>query len=717
MRSTQNAVTLEFEELGLTLKTDGRSLLKGVTGKFQAGHMAAIMGPSGAGKTTFMNTLCGKAWYGNVTGKVWINGKDNGVAAIRPIMGFVPQDDIVHEELTVREQIFYSAQLRNPAGTSLSKINSIVEDVLNVMELCDVQHHVVGSAESRGISGGQRKRVSIGLELAACPSVLFLDEPTSGLDATVAMDVCHSLQRLTETGMTVVVVVHQPRYDLFTLFDDVLFLGLGGQTVYLGPSQGALPYFTRLGFEMAEHVNPADWFMDIISGRVGNGQIPNFEAQMLFELWNEKATDLHDPTPINPSAPQEDAAADNNAATANQVPMQEEEATPLDGLRNEAEARWDAVDTSHKGLLDKMEVVDLLEACTGSKLDLDVAEELFRRMRGTVDGPIKKSQFLEFVINLTRNVACDGACSSTWEVEVDEDVHIDIECGKDVLEKSSEGSDSCQSRCKPPLCQQFSILLQRGLLRWKRQTRQAAVGAVLMVAAALVFGDLSKGKINVQSWEMPSRLEANVLALGLLTAISCLNVFGSDRQMFWRESASGISVAAFYSARVTISFVDVQIQCIVFSVAWWLVAQPEGGFWLSYQAFRMLAFSVAAWGYVISAFCAPENMTLGVAVIILLLGAGISDPIAIASTPSKVQLLSPFTWSYGTQYLRVVDFGGGAESMNLAGKHFEEAFRDLIPQTYLGYGVTMQVVLLAWGALLHLAGYVALKYGHRHLQN
>merc|ERR1712216_910870 len=188
-----------------------------------------------------------------------------------------------------------------------------------------------------------------------------------------------------------------------------------------------------------------------------------------------------------------------------------------------------------------------------------------------------------------------------------------------------------------------------------------------MIVAAVVFGALSKGKINAQSWEMPSRLEANVLALGLLTAISCLNVFGSDRQVFWRESASGISVAAFYLARVAISFVDVQIQCIVFSVTWWLVAQPDGGFWLSYQAFRMLAFSVSAWGYVISALLSPQNMTLGVAVIILLLGAGISDPIAIASTPSKTQLLSPFTWSYGTQYLRVVDYGGGAESMDIAG--------------------------------------------------
>merc|ERR1719392_441714 len=109
------------------------------------------------------------------------------------------------------------------------------------MQVDHIQDSIVGSVEQRGISGGQRKRVNIGLELAAQPSVLFLDEPTSGLDATSSLTVVLSLKKMCQLGMSSIMVIHQPRYSLFTLFDDVLLLGKGGQAVYLGTSLGAKP--------------------------------------------------------------------------------------------------------------------------------------------------------------------------------------------------------------------------------------------------------------------------------------------------------------------------------------------------------------------------------------------------------------------------------------------------------------------------------------------
>merc|ERR1719419_1130466 len=157
-------------------------------------------------------------------------------------MGFVPQDDIVHENLTVGEQIGFSAQLRSSTGTSMKKIRLVTEDVLTVMQIDHIRDSIVGGVEQRGISGGQRKRVNIGLELAANPTVLFLDEPTSGLDATSSLTIVNSLKKMTRLGMTSIMVVHQPRYSLFTLFDDVLLLGKGGRTVFLGPSLGAKPF-------------------------------------------------------------------------------------------------------------------------------------------------------------------------------------------------------------------------------------------------------------------------------------------------------------------------------------------------------------------------------------------------------------------------------------------------------------------------------------------
>merc|ERR1719238_881323 len=134
-------------------------------------------------------------------------------------------------------------------GTKAEQHNLIVEDVLNVMQIDHIQASIVGGVSERGISGGQRKRVNIGLELAAFPTLLFLDEPTSGLDSTSSLALVKSLKKMTQLGITIVVVAHQPRWSLFTLFDDVLILAKGGHTAYLGPVTEACPYFESLGFE------------------------------------------------------------------------------------------------------------------------------------------------------------------------------------------------------------------------------------------------------------------------------------------------------------------------------------------------------------------------------------------------------------------------------------------------------------------------------------
>jgi ABC-type multidrug transport system ATPase subunit len=153
------AVSIRFEELGLQLK-DGRTVLDGVTGDFKAGAMCAIMGPSGCGKTTFMNTLCGRATYGVRTGKVWFRDVEVNPAEMRPSFGFVPQDDIVHARLTVRENLHFAAQLRNPSSTPAAVIDDIVNDALTVLQISHIQSSLVGSEAERGVSGGQKKRVT-----------------------------------------------------------------------------------------------------------------------------------------------------------------------------------------------------------------------------------------------------------------------------------------------------------------------------------------------------------------------------------------------------------------------------------------------------------------------------------------------------------------------------------------------------------------------------
>eukprot|EP00128_Syssomonas_multiformis_P010869 Colp12_sorted_trinity150504_noHs@28162 len=153
--------------------------------------------------------------------------------------------------------------MRLPKGFTNAERHTMVEDTLLMLGLARVRDSLIGNELVRGISGGQRKRVNVGIEVVADPKVIFLDEPTSGLDATSSLTVLQSLKELAVCRNTAVVaVIHQPRYDLFMLFDDLLLLGVGGVTVYNGPTKDVEPYFQSLGFVVPPKANPADFFID-----------------------------------------------------------------------------------------------------------------------------------------------------------------------------------------------------------------------------------------------------------------------------------------------------------------------------------------------------------------------------------------------------------------------------------------------------------------------
>ncbi|KAJ3286336.1 hypothetical protein HDU79_006575, partial [Rhizoclosmatium sp. JEL0117] len=261
---TDLQMNYEFDDLSLTLP-DGKAILQSVSGSINAGKMTAIMGPSGAGKTTFMNVLMGKA--ARTAGTLKINGTVAEMASFKKLIGYVPQDDTMIEELSVRENIRYSARVRLPNSWTNAEVDAHVEAILQALNLSHVADKRIGNVLQRGISGGQRKRVNIGMELAAAPLSVFLDEPTSGLDSTAAMDAVNILHSISRLGLTIVAVVHQPRVEIFETFDDVLMIAPGGRTAYFGPVSGAKPYFESLGFYFRPTTNVADTLMDILAGR------------------------------------------------------------------------------------------------------------------------------------------------------------------------------------------------------------------------------------------------------------------------------------------------------------------------------------------------------------------------------------------------------------------------------------------------------------------
>ncbi|KAF1996579.1 hypothetical protein P154DRAFT_579828 [Amniculicola lignicola CBS 123094] len=299
IKSKEVGLSFEFEDLQFEPKP-GKKILRNVSGSIDSGSMWAVMGGSGAGKSTFVNVLMGKTK--NTGGSIKVNGHHKDMSKYKKLIGYVPQDDIVLPELTVRENILHSARVRLPATWRDRDIQAFVDSLISCIGLSHVQHSLVGDANKPVISGGQRKRVSIGMELAAVPMAIFLDEPTSGLDATSASSIMRLLRAITKLGVTTITIIHQPREQIFHGFDNLFLLGNGSE-IYAGPTSDASTYFATLGYILPKHANPADTIMDVITG---NGREYTTDlvwsdqpVEKLIEQWRTRSnfgdyeSDLH----------------------------------------------------------------------------------------------------------------------------------------------------------------------------------------------------------------------------------------------------------------------------------------------------------------------------------------------------------------------------------------------------------------------------------------
>jgi ABC-type multidrug transport system ATPase subunit/pSer/pThr/pTyr-binding forkhead associated (FHA) protein len=221
-----------------------KALLQDVSFKALPGDMIALMGPSGAGKTTLLLALNG--YLPPTSGMVRINGEDLYTIydTLRGSIGYVPQDDLVHPELTVFEAIRYSAKFRLPPDYTEEEIVARVEQTIKDLGLDGVKNLEIGKPEKKTLSGGQRKRVNIALELVTDPVILFLDEPTSGLAADDTTALITLLSDLTkQTGKTIIMTIHQPAKDEFEKFTHCLVMGYGGVPMFFGPTRDAYPFF------------------------------------------------------------------------------------------------------------------------------------------------------------------------------------------------------------------------------------------------------------------------------------------------------------------------------------------------------------------------------------------------------------------------------------------------------------------------------------------
>lgn len=276
-------ITLKFEEVVYKIKLDQKqsywggtwtsstrekTILNGVSGVVCPGEILAMLGPSGSGKTTLLTALGGR--LGKLSGKITYNGQPFS-GAVKRRTGFVAQDDVLYPHLTVTETLLFTALLRLPNTLALAEKLRHVESIITELGLTQCRHSMIGGPLFRGISGGEKKRVSIGQEMLINPSLLLLDEPTSGLDSTTAQKILTTVKRLAGGGRTVVTTIHQPSSRLYHMFDKVVLLS-EGSPIYYGRASAALDYFSSIGFTTSLTVNPADLLLDLANGIAPNSK-------------------------------------------------------------------------------------------------------------------------------------------------------------------------------------------------------------------------------------------------------------------------------------------------------------------------------------------------------------------------------------------------------------------------------------------------------------
>nr|B6RAL1.1 RecName: Full=ABC transporter patM; AltName: Full=Patulin biosynthesis cluster protein M [Penicillium expansum]ABN48540.1 ABC transporter [Penicillium expansum]AIG62140.1 ABC transporter [Penicillium expansum] len=277
---------LAWTNLCLDIKTKegDQRLLNNLSGSVKSGQLKALMGVSGAGKTTLLNALAGRSTIGNLTGTLALNGQVLPTF-FRSRMGYVQQQDIHLPTQTVREALQMTARLRRPESISVADKNAYVEKVIEWLSMEHIADALVG-VPGAGLNLEQRKKVSIGVEMASKPEILFLDEPTSGLDGQSAMLIARLLRRLADSGQAILCTIHQPAAELIDQFDKLYLLSRGGNLVYDGSlgtrCHEAIQYFQPRSRPCGPEENPAEYFLAVIGAGSRN------DAHMDWaSLWND----------------------------------------------------------------------------------------------------------------------------------------------------------------------------------------------------------------------------------------------------------------------------------------------------------------------------------------------------------------------------------------------------------------------------------------------
>lgn len=543
--------SLYFRDISYAL--NGKQILKEIGGLARPGEITAIMGASGAGKTTFLDILARKNKRGRVAGDFYVNGEKISDSDYKSFIGFVDQEDTMLPTLTVHETILTSALLRLPRNMSRAAKEQRVVEVEKQLGIHHIRDSLIGSEEGkgRGISGGEKRRVGIACELVTSPSILFLDEPTSGLDAYNAYNVIECLVTLAKTyNRTVIFTIHQPRSNIVALFDRLILLARGN-TVYSGPFHQCQDYFDSIGYSCPPGFNIADYLVDLTMHAGSMGDV-------------DDGTIFADNSSVGPSS----TRAVKSVGTASIVSTNDDGNNLPPTPSRPKGRRHDSVRKQQERELftRRRQPVDTA-ASSDAGLEDPGSFRLHRQTPHDDPHDLPPAALpLTALDEIVQAFAESGIADSTRD-EISQSIEAAcIANGANATENSAHSSGinmgaMGKGYARVGYLAQFAILSQRTWRNLYRNPMLMLTHYAIAILLAVLSGYLFYGITDdIAGFQNRLGLFFFLLALFGFSTLTSLNVFASERLLFVRERANGYYLpVTYFAAKVLFDIVPLRI--------------------------------------------------------------------------------------------------------------------------------------------------------------
>ncbi|KAL1858602.1 FAD-dependent urate hydroxylase [Paecilomyces lecythidis] len=574
---------LHFENVSYFL--NGKEILSEIQGAAQPGQITAIMGASGAGKTTFLDILARKNKRGVVRGDFYVNGEKIDDHDFKNLIGFVDQEDTMLPTLTVHETILTSALLRLPKDMSRYAKEQKVIEVEKQLGIFHIRDQLIGSEEGkgRGISGGEKRRVGIACELVTSPSILFLDEPTSGLDAYNAFNVVESLVTLAKTyNRTVIFTIHQPRSNIVALFDRLILLAKG-KTVYSGPFSSCQQYFDNVGYSCPPGFNIADYLVDLtMHASIPKSPIDE-EPLGLFTRSDHLKT------------ASSSLRAVKSIASASNASFDDTPRTPQDFGRPKNRRRQSLKQKQDRQLYSRKKDTETPPTPKTDDEDATLdsgAESTQQWLRLSRQNPPQISEDPDQLPPAASGSSTDldNLVASYASSDVARSVHDEIATAVQSAATSNGSADLHRTPSRQMrgykrigLLQQFVIVSQRTWRNLYRNPMLMLTHYAISILLAVLCGYLFYGLTDdIKGFQNRLGLFFFILALFGFSTLTSLTVFSSERLLFVRERANGYyHPVTYFAAKVLFDIVPLRLippiimGVIVYPMTGLIPAWPE----------------------------------------------------------------------------------------------------------------------------------------------